>query len=463
MRRLLLGAGWLLWLPMTSATIAAERTLSVTIYAGDLALVQDRRDIEVKAGRQRIEFQDVSAQIRPETVSLTASDISIVEQNFDFDLLTPAKLMEKAVGHEVTIVRVNPATGAEIREQAEVLATNGGVVLKIGQRIEVLRDDGLPVRVIFDKVPDNLRARPTLSVTVVVGHAGTRTATLSYLTPGLGWRADYVALFNEGDSKIDVQGWVTLTNSSGVTYDNAQTLLVAGSPALAEGGGRPANYYHPQPPRPTLQEAGTESGSRERLGDYYLYPLAERTTIANLQTKQVSFLDVHDVPAEHGYEFRNRWLGSAETPQSAKSVYSFSTSARAGLGDQLPAGILRFYLRDKRGDPQFIGESRIDHTPMGSTLSLATGDAFDVKVRAVVDKRTRVSSFDWQSDMRYELSNASPRPVTVKLLQEGLWGDSRITAESLKSTRRSADTAEWAVTVPANGKASLTAAFETRY
>ena len=463
MRVRLLSIGWVICLLAGAPAMAADRILSVTIYADDLALVQDRRDIELKGGRQRIEFQDVSAQIRPETASLTAGDISIVEQNFDFDLLTPAKLMEKAVGHEVTIVRVNPATGAETREEALVLATNGGVVLKIGQRIEVLRDDGLPVRVIFDKVPENLRARPTLSVTVIGGRAGTRPATLSYLTPGLGWRADYVALYNEADSKIDVQGWVTLTNSSGVTYDNAQTLLVAGSPTQVDGGGRQPNYYRGQQPRPTLQQAGTESGSRERLGDYYLYPLAERTTIANLQTKQVSFLDVHGVPAEHGYEFRNRWLGTAETPQSAKSVYSFSTSAHAGLGDQLPAGVLRFYMRDKRGDPQFIGESRIDHTPMGSTLSLATGDAFDVKVRAVVDKRTRLSTFNWQSDMRYELSNALPRPVTVKLLQEGLWGDSRITAESQKSTRRSAETAEWAVTVPANGKASLTATFDTRY
>jgi len=442
--------------------LAAERTLAVTIYAGDLALVQDRREIEVKGGRQRIEFQDVSAQIRPETVSLTAADIGIIEQNFDFDLLTPAKLMEKAVGQEVSIVRVNPATGAETREQAQVLATNGGVVLKIGQRIEVLRDDGLPVRVIFDKVPDNLRARPTLSVTVIGGHSGSRPATLSYLTPGLGWKADYVALYNQGDGKIDVQGWVTLTNSSGATYENAQTLLVAGSPAQVDGGARQPNYYR-APPRPTLQQAGTESGNRERLGDYYLYPLAERTTIANLQTKQVSFLDVHGVPAEHGYEFRNRWLGTTETPLSAKSIYAFSTSARAGLGDQLPAGILRFYMRDKRGDPQFIGESRIDHTPMGSTLSLATGDAFDVKVRAVVDKRTRVSASEWQSEMRYELSNALPAPVTVKLLQEGLWGDARITAESQKSTRRSAETAEWSVTVPGNGKASLTATFDTRY
>ena len=167
---------------------------------------------------------------------------------------------------------------------------------------------------------------------------------------------------------------------------------MAGSPAQADGG-RPAAEYRPAPRRDRrLQQAGTESGSRERLGDYYLYPLAERTTIANLQTKQVSFLDVHGVPAEHGYEYRNRWLGTRRNAAERQEHLRFSTSAHAGLGDQLPAGILRFYMRDKRGDPQFIGESRIDHTPMGSTLSLATGDAFDVKVHAVVDKRTRLST-----------------------------------------------------------------------
>src|SRR3984893_1729682 len=386
MRVRLFCIGWVASL-LVNAAWAADRVLSVTIYNDNLALVQDRRDIDVKDGRQRIEFQDVSAQIRPETVSLSAADISIVEQNFDFDLLTPAKLMEKAVGQEVTIVRVNPATGAETREKALVLATNGGVVLKIGERIEVLRDDGLPVRVIFDKVPDNLRARPTLSVTVNSARGGARPATLSYLTPGLGWRADYVALYSEADSKIDVQGWVTLTNSSGTTYDDAKTLLVAGSPGTVSAD-RP---WMAHPPRPTLAQAGTESGSRERLGDFYLYPIVERTTIANLQTKQVSFLDVHGVPAEHGYEFHNSWLGRSATPQSAKSVYRFSTSAHAGLGDQLPAGVLRFYMRDKRGDPQFIGESQIDHTPMGSVLSVATGDAFDVKVQSTVLKRTSLS------------------------------------------------------------------------
>src|SRR3984893_8688159 len=456
-RHLLFASFWLL----AQSAAAADRMLSVTIYANDLALVQDKRDIEVRGGRQRIEFQDVSAKIRPETVSLTANDIVIVEQNFDFDLLTPAKLMEKAVGRQITIVRVNPATGVETREQAEVLATNGGVVLKIGQRIEVLRDDGLPVRVIFDKVPENLRAQPTLSVTITSPHAGTRPATLSYLTPGLGWRADYVALYDEHESKLDVQGWVTLTNSSGTTYDNAQPWLVAGAPAAVDEYGQ--NNWRRQQQRSPLQQAGTESGGRERLGDYYLYPLAERTTIANLQAKQVSFLDVHGVPAEHGFEFHNRWLSTTEKPQSAQSVYSFSTGKHAGLGDQLPAGVLRFYMRDQRGDPQFIGESRIDHTPMGSTLSLETGEAFDVKVQPTVVKRSSIGTFEWQTDMKYELTSALPRQVVVRLLQDGLYSDARITQESAKSTRRNAETAEWAVTIPANGHATVTATFDTRY
>jgi hypothetical protein len=440
--------------------VAADHDVSVTIYANDTALIQDHRNINVTGGRQRLEFQNVSARIRPETVSLAAEGITIVEQNFDFDLLTPTKMMEKAVGQEVTLVRTSPGTGAETREKALVLATNEGVVLKIGERIEVLRDDGLPVRVIFDKVPDNLRAKPTLSVTVNSPKGGTRPATLSYLTPGLGWKADYVALYNETDSKLDVQGWVTLTNSSGTTYDDAKTMLVAASPGEAAD----TNTWTPRPrPRSTLVQPGTETGSRERVGDFYLYPIAERTTIANLQSKQVSFLDVHGVPAEHAYEFRNPWLGTSEKPQSAQSVYRFTTSARAGLGDQLPAGTLRFYMHDKRGEPQFIGESQIDHTPMGSLLSLSTGDAFDVKVQPTVVKRTALGDFNWRTEMRYSLTNALPRPVTVSLLQDGLWGDSTITAESQKSKRRSADVAEWTVQIPANGKAEVTATVTTRF
>ena len=445
------------------AAAAPGPGLAVTIYNDDMALVQDTRALDLKAGRQTIAFENVSAQIRPETVSLTAAGIGIVEQNFDFDLLSPAKMMEKAVGHTVTIVRTNPATGAETRQQALVLATNDGVILKIGDSIEVLRDDNLPARVIFDKVPDNLRARPTLSVTLDAAKAGAEPATLSYLTPGLGWKADYVALYDETGAKIDVQGWVTLTNTSGVNYDNADTVLVAGNPSLLDNPQQDQGSQPWRQRRPTMTQAGEESGTRARLGDFYLYPLAERTTIANQQTKQVSFLDVHGAPASHGYEVRLDWMQTIEQPQSAQSVYRFSNSAKGGLGDQLPAGVMRFYIRDAKGAPQFIGESRIDHTPMGSKLSLSTGDAFDVKVKSTVVKREAHGLFRWKTSMAYTLTNALPTPVSVDLIQNGLWSDTSVAEESQKSVRRDADSVEWIVDVPANGSTNVTATFDSKY
>src|SRR5687768_8680781 len=205
----------------------AQGEVSVTIYNNGVGLVQDIRQLAIGSGRSTIAFPDVSAQIRPETLSLAADGTSIVEQNFDFDLLTPAKLMEKAIGQTITLVRTNPATGQETRERATVLSTAGGVVVQIDDRIEVLRDDGLPVRVIFDRVPPNLRARPTLSVTLQSTRGGTRPASIRYLTPGLGWAADYVSLYDEAKGTVDMQGWVTLTNGSGTTYHAARTLLVA--------------------------------------------------------------------------------------------------------------------------------------------------------------------------------------------------------------------------------------------
>jgi hypothetical protein len=454
--------------PALSGT--AQGNVAVTIYNDNLALVQDRREINLRPGRSRQEFPDVSGQIRPETVTLNGEGIEIVEQNFDFDLLSPQKLMEKAVGQTITIVRINPATGAETRERATVLAVNGGVVLRIGDRIEVLRDDNLPVRVIFDKVPENLRARPTLSVTVESARGGARPLTLSYLTPGLGWKADYVTLFDERAGRIDVQGWVTLTNNTGTTFANADTLLVAGQVQQQEQAYYRRGGYPPPPPPPPppggLRRPGTESAGRERLGDFYLYPLPERTTIANRQTKQVSFLDVAGAPGRKGYEYRNPWLGTAEEARSADTMLKFSTSRDQGLGDALPAGIVRVYMRDARGNAQFIGESAIGHTPMGSELGLKTGEAFDVKVQPVVEQRERLGSDRWRTTMRYTLTNARPDAVTVDLSQSGLdsyWDDTRIVSESLKSERRSSNEAVWRVPVPANGTATVTATFDTRF
>ena len=441
---------------------SAQGDVSVTIYNNDVALVQDIRALALASGRVRQDFPDVSASIRPETVSLTMANASIVEQNFDYDLLSPSSLMEKAVGETITLVRTNPATGAESRDRAKVLAVNGGVVIEVNGHVEVLRDDGLPVRAIFDRVPDALRARPTLSVTLASTRAGSRPATLSYLSRGLGWSADYVGLFDDKSGTVDVQGWVTLKNTSGTTFGNARTVLVAGEVGSTDDDGDGA--YSPRPRRVATMRPGTESAAREQLGDFYLYPLAERTTIADKQTKQVSFLDVKGVGASAGYRFENGWLGSADEPRSAQSVLRFSNSGAAGLGDALPAGVVRVYVRDARGQPQFTGENRIGHTPQGSTIALPTGDAFDVKVQPTTVARTRVGDSRWRTAMRYRLTNARARPVTVELIQSGLdWADVRVVEDSAKGERRSAGALAWQVAVPANGSATVTATFDTRY
>ncbi|TKD51855.1 DUF4139 domain-containing protein [Sphingomonas baiyangensis] len=467
----------------------AQGDVSVTIYNNDQALVEDVRRLTLPAGVSRQEFADVSQNIRPETVRLSAEGVTIVEQNFDYDLLSPDALMEKAVGRTVTIVRTNPGTGAELREQARVLAANNGVVLDIGGRIEVLRDDGLPARVIFPGIPPNLRARPTLSVTLDSARAGARPVTLAYLTNGLAWSADYVALFDEAAGALDLQGWITLTNRGDTPFVNADTVLVAGAPQMAAPPGR----LRPMPPGQALPgRPGTETANRERIGDYYLYPLERRTTIAANQQKQVSFLSVGGVPATRGYRFRNAWLGATEEPASADAVLSFSSSREGGLGDALPAGTVRVYMRDTRGQPQFIGENAIAHTPMGSDLAIRTGEAFDIKVRPVVEGRERIASDEWErtarfrittaegtrevvredavtfwrTRMRYDLTNASPQPVTVEVVQAGLdgwWSDTRVPAESQPGTQVSRDERMWRVQVPANGSATLTASFDTRY
>lgn len=486
--RLVLLAG-MAAIPASAPAQNAQGDVSVTIYNNNLALVRDERQVTLPNGKSRQEFPDVSAQIRPETVTLSGEGFGVVEQNFDYDLLSPSALMDKAVGQTITLLRTNPATGAETRERAQVLAANGGVVLKIGDRIEVLRDDGLPVRVIFDGIPPNLRARPTLSVTVEASRAGPRPLTLSYLTPGLGWKADYVTLFDEKAGKLDLQGWITLTNSTGTTFSNARVLMVAGEVGQVQQQYAP---YNRGVVRPRGNTPGTESGGAQ-VGDFHVYPIEGRTTIANAQTKQVSFLNAEGVPARKGYEFRNYWLNNATEAQSAASVLKFSSSRSGGVGAALPAGTVRVYMRDSKGQAQFIGESQIPHTPGGSSLAIRTGDAFDVKVQPVVDKREAITSDEWEkyarwkvtypdgkvsegyserpktywrTQMRYVVTNARDVPVTVDVVQSGLgqwwwWRDLRVPAESIPGQQDDADSRHWEVPVPANGKTELTVTFLT--
>jgi hypothetical protein len=431
--------------------------LSLTVYNADLALVEEQRTLDVPVGRSRLEFKDVSASIRPETVALTANGVSIVEQNFDYDLISPAKLMEKAVGQQVQIVRTNPGSGAQVSETATVLSVNSGVVLKIGDRIEVLRDDGVPTRVIFPKVPDNLRPRPTLSVMVDSDSAGARPATLSYLTTGLKWNADYVAVFDERAGRLDLQGWITLKNTSGTAFADADTQLIAGDINLRRAGeDSDWRYRSQQSPRDRF-EAALEQGQPVPVSDYYVYPLPERTTIANNQTKQVGFLDAKGVAGRKIYQYRLNFFRTTDAPEHVPVVLDFANNPSGGLGAPLPAGIVRVYVRDVDGEPKFIGEDRIAHSPQGSELSVKTGEAFDVTVQPTLVKADKARKGAAVYSMSYLVRNARPEPVSIEIRQGGMWRDGKVLEESLPSRRQDAYNLLWTVNVPANGESTLTA------
>lgn len=426
---------------------APPHQISLTIYNGDLALVRDVRSMEVPAGRTRLEFKDVSGKVRPETVSLDGRGLSVVEQNFDYDLLTPAKMMEKAVGKQVQIVRTITGTGKETTETATILSVNNGVVMRIGNRIEVLREDGIPTRVIFNGIPENLRASPTLSVTVDAQGAGPRDVTLSYLTSGLSWTADYVAQFDEKEGALDMQGWVTLTNRTGTSFTDVVPRLVAGNVGSAANNARPYRPYNR--PAPAVQTAGNRT---DRDQDFPIYTLPERVTVADNQTKQVSFLDLAKLKTRKIYAYRAEGLSSQPAPVHATVALSFNNTTRA-----LPEGTIRVYTRDEQGAPKFAGEQKIEAVPANSSLLITLGEAFDVTLQSTLVSSEKISRGRTRYAMKYEFHNARSAPVVVELRQDGLWGrDSEVSDESLKGKQVDAHTWSWEVPVPAGGDAVLT-------
>jgi len=464
----------LLLLPLLSALLAAQepattlkdqKALAVTLYNDNLALVKDQREVALAQGEQRLAFQEVAARIRPETALLrnltTPAGFWVVEQNFDFDLLTPQKLLEKYVGDLVTVVRTVPnaeGTGSrEEREEARVLATNSGVVLQFADRVET----SVPGRLVFPRVPASLRARPTLVVTLHAGAPGPQQLELSYLTTGLSWRADYVANLAADEATLDLSGWVTLTNQSGAAYPNAQLQLVAGDvhrvQELRKDKTNSIAYLTPPPPKPMKEES---------LFEYHLYTLEHPTTLADNQTKQVALLSAQAVPVQKEYQLEGDgyYYTSAvsEPPDQPKiGVFiRFENRAASHLGMPLPKGILRMYKRDQDGRAQFVGEDRVEHTPNLESVRVKLGDAFDLTARR---RQTDYKSLGRQgrnravheSAFEVTLKNAKKEAVTVKVL-EPLPGDWEILQSSLPCQKISAGAGQFLVEVPAEGTATLT-------
>lgn len=440
--------------------------LAVTIYNDSLALVKDQREVRLPKGEVQLAFQEVSAQIRPETALLRnltePKGFFVVEQNFDFDLLTPAKLLDKYVGQKVTVVsmRANPdgAGARELREEATVLATNSGTVLQFADRIET----SVPGRLVFPKVPENLRARPTLVVTLHSPAEKAQKLELSYLTSGLGWKADYVANLSSDEKQLDLNGWVTLTNNSGVAYPDATLQLVAGDVNRVQE--QPARGYAkmsmsaPAPAAPQMKE--------ESLFEYHLYTLDRPTTLKAAQTKQVALLSASSVPVRKEYLLRGdsyyyqSQYGDIGAKLKVGVFVEFDNRTETRMGMPLPKGVVRVYKRDSEGRAQFVGEDAVDHTPKNETVRLKLGDAFDVTAKRKQTDFKKLAgtsryNYVYEAAFEVELKNAKKEAVTVSLL-EPMPGDWELVSQSHPHSKEAAGAAKFKVPVPAEGSATLT-------
>ena len=468
MRRKLLAAASLIALGLALPAMAEEQRIglddqtgvAVTIYNQDLALVRDGRVMTLIKGENDVAFIDVSGHIQPETALLKSSGgkLDVLEQNFDFDLLTPEKLLEKSVGGTVRVIVTDPKTGKETVEEAKVLSVANGVVLQIGDRIETQA----PGRIVFAEVPPNLRSRPTLVTKISSDTAGKLPVELDYLTGGLSWAADYVAELAPDERSVELKGWVTLTNTSGTSYPNAKLQLVAGDVNRVRremaAGGATAMPMSAAAPAPMAEQA---------LFEYHLYTLGRPTTIAENQTKQVELLTGHAIPVTKEYRFANLAPGYNYQMGEAPRVYAsvrlkFVNTEKSGLGIPLPQGTVRVYKADNAGQAIFVGEDAIQHTPKNEYVDLTLGQAFDVTARGKQTDFETLGDNVYESAYEIEFKNAKSEAVTV-ILAQSVPGDWKMLEESTNHEKADASTALWHISVPANGSTKLTYRVRVKY
>jgi len=446
---------------------AAERaSVAITVYNGGFGVVREVRDVKLAEGRVALELRDVSAGIRPETVHIRPlgdpNSFRVLEQNFRYDLLGPEKLLEKYVGRKVRVYRWNEAKGQDEAKEAEVLAVDKGVVLRIDNEITF----GFPGRIAFPEVPANLVSRPTL-VWLLASRAPRERIEVSYMSTGLGWEVDYVLVVNENDTRGDLLGWVTLSNTSGASYEDAQLKLVAGNVNRVQResrdiAGADAEMAPPPPPSPPqFREEG--------FFEYHLYTLQRPTTLLDKEQKQVSLLEGHDAAVKkklvlRGYENYFRYgLGLEVPPKQKVGVYlEIENSEKNHLGIPLPRGVVRVYKADKSGAKQFIGEDRIDHTPRDEKITVKMGESFDVVGER---KQTDFNALgQCQSESAWEISVRNHKDGRERVeVEEPASGDWTIVESSLPARKKDAHTFTFDVDVPARGETKVTYRVRVRW
>jgi hypothetical protein len=448
----------------SSTDRSASEHVSITVYNQNFGLVREVRSARLGKGQVELSFGDVSAHIQPETVHIKSlsgdSSLSVLEQNYRYDLLTPDTLLKKYLGKTVKVYRYNEHTGTEEEKQAEILAVEGGVVLRIDGQVT----SGFPGRFAFPEVPENLVQKPTL-VWLLASSAEQQRVEVTYLTSELDWHADYVLSVAADDKLGDLNGWVTLRNNTGTSYQNAELKLVAGdvqrvtpppSPApMASGMMVPMAA-----PVPQFKEQG--------LFEYHLYELQRPTNLLDKEQKQVSLLEASGIALEKkliffGAEqyFRGNY-GQIASNQKLGVYLDFQNKAANHLGMPLPKGTVRVYKADKSGQQQFIGEDAIDHTPRDERIRIKLGEAFDVVGDRTETEWQAISTCVNESAWEIKLRNHKDTPEQV-LVYEPAGGDWEIVSSSLPATKKDALTFTFDVPLAPRSEIKLTYRVRVRW
>ncbi len=443
-----------------TSTVDDQQEVAVTVYNSNIALVRDVRRLRIAPGTVHLRFMDIAARVNPATVhivSLTApKDLRVLEQNYEYDLLNPQRLLEKYVGREVTLVRLVTENNStkEVAVKATLLAYNQGPVWKVGR--DIITGMGAD-RYIFPEVPENLYSKPTLVWLLENQRAGEQTVEASYLTNDVNWNADYVLTVGSDQKAADLNGWVTIVNKSGTAFKNALLQLVAGElhRVYDRAGvrGRVMALEAAKAPEPEFAE--------EAISEYHLYTLERRTTLQENETKQISLLaatgvqiEKHFVVDGQRYYYRNRQQPGRPIKDPVKVYIKFKNAESNSLGIPLPAGTVRVYQGDSKGRVQFIGEDRIDHTPKDETLDLHIGNAFDVVSERKQTDYEKLATNVYEMEFEIALRNHKPDPITVEV-NEPIAGDWTMVHSNYKHEKTAAFAARFNVPVEANGESVL--------
>ncbi len=449
------------------------KNLEISIYNNNLALVKDSREINLQQGTNDVYFEGVASQIKPESVMILGKNINVLEQNYDYELITPQNIMTKSVGSDVKTVSQNPTTGENIFNKAKLLSVSGTKpILEFDYGIET----DFNGRIVFEHLPANLHEKPTLLAKIYSPQAEMQELLLAYLTRGISWKSNYVALIKNSDM-LNLTNWVTINNNSGVDYDNAKIQLVAGEVN---------QEYEAMPLRAMKMEtfamadgisvnAMPKAESKvEQLSAYQLYTLPNRTDIKNSQTKQMSLFEKNGVKYQkEGRIISQLYFNNAYKAEFEKKhpqiYYIINNTEQSGLNVPLPTGTIRFYENDSNNNMQFIGESKINNVAKGEKLELQLGDMFNVFVNGKIIDVKQVSkaketnngnsgcySAKFVKDYvaQVEAVNGGDTAVKIMFLQN-INSDSQIIKENIKGSNKNINQHEWELVVKQNEKIKL--------